>query len=305
VGGPQEDYDFHVKTLGLKMVKKTVLFDGEIPVYHLYYGNETGDASTLLTSFPYRQAGWMGKRGTQQARVLNLSVPKGSIGFWADRLKSAGIEATETERFGAKRLEFEHPSGPEYSLVEDDDDRKPYTGGGIGAEHAIRGAHGTTTYVRDIDTAKVFLETGLGGEYLGSDGPYHQWKIGTDEGYGRIIELKIERDLDQGSWTFGEGTIHHHALDVIDGENQMVVREHLVGLGFTDASEPKDRGYFYSVYCRSPMGLLTEFAWSHEQGFYIDEKPEELGTTTQIPPHWEHRRPEISMLDPIETIDAP
>ena len=67
VGGAQEDYDFHVKTLGLKMVKKTVLFDGEVPIYHLYYGNEVGNASTLLTSFPYRQAGWMGKRGTQQA----------------------------------------------------------------------------------------------------------------------------------------------------------------------------------------------------------------------------------------------
>ena len=35
VGGAQEDYDFHVRLLGLKSVKKTVLFDGEIPIYHL------------------------------------------------------------------------------------------------------------------------------------------------------------------------------------------------------------------------------------------------------------------------------
>ncbi len=28
VGGAQEDYDFHVRLLGLKSVKKTVLFDG-------------------------------------------------------------------------------------------------------------------------------------------------------------------------------------------------------------------------------------------------------------------------------------
>src|SRR5919201_4634882 len=40
VGGAQEDYDFHVRLLGLKSVKKTVLFDGEIPIYHLYYGNK-------------------------------------------------------------------------------------------------------------------------------------------------------------------------------------------------------------------------------------------------------------------------
>ena len=43
VGGAQEDYDFHVRLLGLRSVKKTVLFDGEIPIYHLYYGNGVGD----------------------------------------------------------------------------------------------------------------------------------------------------------------------------------------------------------------------------------------------------------------------
>ena len=75
VGGAQEDYDFHVRLLGLRSVKKTVLFDGEIPIYHLYYGNGAGDPSTLLTAFPYRQAGWMGKRGTNQAKILLLSVP--------------------------------------------------------------------------------------------------------------------------------------------------------------------------------------------------------------------------------------
>jgi len=74
VGGAQEDYDFHVRLLGLKSVKKTVLFDGEIPIYHLYYGNKVGDASTLLTAFPYRQAGWMGKRGTNQLKTLMLSM---------------------------------------------------------------------------------------------------------------------------------------------------------------------------------------------------------------------------------------
>ena len=100
VGGAQEDYDFHVRTLGLKSVKKTVLFDGEIPIYHLYYGNGAGDASTILTAFPYRQAGWMGRRGTNQLRTLLLSVPTDAIGFWADRLSAAGIESETAELFG-------------------------------------------------------------------------------------------------------------------------------------------------------------------------------------------------------------
>ena len=35
VGTAQEDYDFHTKLLGLKSVKKTALYDGDEPIYHL------------------------------------------------------------------------------------------------------------------------------------------------------------------------------------------------------------------------------------------------------------------------------
>ncbi len=147
VGGAQEDYDFHARLLGLKSVKKTVLFDGEIPIYHLYYGNEKGDLSTLLTSFPYRQAGWLGKRGTNQAKRLNLSVPEDALGFWADRFSEHGIETTEFDLFGTNRLLFAHPCGIEYVLVasSESDDRVPYEGAGIPGDYGIRGAYGTTT----------------------------------------------------------------------------------------------------------------------------------------------------------------
>ena len=108
VGGAQEDYDFHVKTLGLKMVKKTVLFDGEVPIYHLYYGNEVGNASTLLTSFPYRQAGWMGKRGTQQARFLNLAVPP--------TRSASGPTASRAPASPSRRPSASAPSGSSSSI---------------------------------------------------------------------------------------------------------------------------------------------------------------------------------------------
>jgi glyoxalase family protein len=57
VGGAQEDYDFHTLVLGLKSVKKTALYDGDVPIYHLYYGNDTGAESTLVTTFPMHQSG--------------------------------------------------------------------------------------------------------------------------------------------------------------------------------------------------------------------------------------------------------
>jgi glyoxalase family protein len=306
VGGAQEDYDFHVRTLGLKSVKKTVLFDGEIPIYHLYYGNAVGDLSTLLTAFPYRQAGWMGKRGTNQAKQLNLSIPVQSIGFWADRLAAHGLESERIERFGGERLQFSHPCGIPYALVADavPDDRTPYDGGGVPAEHAVRGAYGTTTSVRSVGEMDFFITEGMGGERVASDGAHHQYRVGTDEGHGRMLELVEEPELEQGTWHFGEGTIHHHAFDVISADNQQAVKDRIVGLGFTDVSEAKDRGYFFSMYCRSPGGLLVELAYSHDQGFLIDEPADELGTHVCIPPHWEDRRPEIASLEPIDTVET-
>jgi glyoxalase family protein len=305
VGGAQEDYDFHVRLLGLKSVKKTVLFDGEIPIYHLYYGNKVGDASTLLTSFPYRQAGWMGKRGTNQLKSLLLSIPADAVGFWVDRLNEKGIENEVVTRFGKERVCFAHPCGIAYELVgvsADDDPREPFESPhGVSAENAIRGAYGTTTSVREPDLQAFFWTEGMGGEQTGSEGPHHEFRIGTDEGQGRTLELVEEPDLPQGTWTFGEGTIHHHAFDVIDADNQQTVKDWLVGLGFTDVSESKDRGYFFSMYMRSPGGALTELAWSTPQGFTIDESIDELGTHMCIPPHWEDRRSEISGLEPIET----
>jgi glyoxalase family protein len=261
--------------------------------------------STLLTAFPYRQAGWMGKRGTNQAKSLNLSVPVGSIGFWSDRLSEFSIPHEPGERFGTERLFFRHPCGIEYQIVADPnpDDREPYDAL-VPAEYAIRGAYGTTTSVREPDPMSFFVTEGMAGTLLSSEGPHHQFQIGDEQGYGRMLEVVEEPDLPQGTWNFGEGTIHHQAFDVVSAENQQEVKDWIVGLGFTDFSEPKDRGYFFSMYCRSPSGLLVEIAHGTPQGFLIDEAADELGTHMCIPPHWENRRSEISQLEPIETIET-
>jgi glyoxalase family protein len=299
VGGAQEDYDFHVRLLGLRSIKKTVLFDGEIPIYHLYYANGAGDASTILTSFPYRQAGWKGRRGTNQLKQINLAVPAESLGFWADRLRAAGVEVTELERFGTQRLAFAHPCGIPYQMVAqtEPDDRTPWEQGGVTAEHAVRGTYGTTTSVREPEPMDDFLNRAFGARHLASDGPHHQYDLGQ----GARIELEEEPDLPQGSWHFGEGTMHHHALDGVSADNQARVKDWIVGLGYTDVSDVKDRGYFHSVYLRSPGGTLFELAVSTEQGFLIDEPADELGTHMCIPPHWEDRRSEIDQLEPIDT----
>ena len=91
VSGAQEDVDFHVGTLGMRFIKRTVLFDGSLPIYHLYYSNAAGDPSAVLTTFPWRQAGLVGRRGTNQAREVLLSVPADSLDFWSSRFAERGV----------------------------------------------------------------------------------------------------------------------------------------------------------------------------------------------------------------------
>ena len=71
-------------------------------------------------------------------------------------------------------------------------------------------------------------------------------------------------------------------------------------LGYTDASEVKDRFYFHSMYVRSPGGVLVECTANVPGGFYQDEEPEELGTRLNLPPWYESQRADIlAMLEPV------
>lgn len=303
VGPAQEDYDFHTGLLGLFSVKKTVLFDGKLPIYHLYYGNRRGDPSTLLTTFPFRQAGVMGRRGSNQIKSINLSVPAAAVDFWAGRLSDAGVACEEAEIFGARRLQFAHPCGIEYSLVGEAaaDGREPYDGNGVPGEHAIRGAHGVTVSVRDTEEMVEFVTNGLGGTQVASEAARQRFELG-DSGHGRAMELLHEPGVAPGTWRFGEGTVHHVAYDVSNPESQQELKDWLEGLGYTDCSDRKDRQYFYSVYVRSPGGALVELAYSKPESFEIDETFDELGSEFQLPPQFEDRRAELlGALEPIET----
>ena len=157
-GTAQEDYDFHTKILGLKSVKKTALYDGVVPIYHLYYGNDLGEESTLITCFPMRQSGRVGRKGTGQISAISLSVPESSLGFWSKRLTDHGVANKEDQRFGEKLVKFQNPGGIDYQLVGiADDDRKPYTGGGVPSEYGIRGTHGITVSVASFETSLEFM----------------------------------------------------------------------------------------------------------------------------------------------------
>jgi glyoxalase family protein len=300
-GGAQEDWDFHTQALGLRPVKKTMLYDGAEPVYHLYYANADIDAGSILTSFPMRQQGKMGRRGSNQVKEIGLSIDDGSIDYWANRLDELGFATEHTEALGTKRLRFAHPCGIPYTLVgTSGDNRRGYGEGGVPSEHGIKGAYAPVISVIDPDEMVMYLETGLEAKKVDEDGPHQAFEVAG--GFGGRVELVHEPELRPGTWHFAEGTPHHWAWDVADEDNQMGLKGFIEGLGYTDVTEQKDRGYFLSCYNRTPGGALFEYAFTPaDRGFLIDEPEDQLGTTVQIPPPFAHLAQEmLEYLEPIE-----
>ena len=300
-GGAQEDWDFHTQTLGLRPVKKTMLYDGAEPVYHLYYANADIDAGSILTAFPMRQQGKIGRRGSNQVKEIGFSIDDGSIDYWANRLDQLGFATEHTEALGTKRLRFAHPCGIPYTLVgTSGDTRRGYGEGGVPSEHGIKGAYAPVISVIDPEEMVMYLETGLEAEKVDEDGPHQAFEVAG--GFGGRVELVHEPELRPGTWHFAEGTPHHWAWNVVDEENQMGLKGFIEGLGYTDVTEQKDRGYFLSCYNRTPGGALFEYAFTPaDRGFLIDEPADQLGTTVQIPPPFAHLAQEmLDYLEPIE-----
>ncbi len=300
VGGAQEDYDFHTQVLGLKSVKKTALYDGDVPIYHLYYGNDHGEESTLVTTFPMRQSGRVGRPGTNQTKVLMLSVPDTALSYWRERLRIHGFDVEECEVLGEKRLRFAHPCGIEYELVAvAADNRAAHSAGPVPVDVGIHGTHGITVSVRDLALSADFMTGGWSGRLVSEEGDRLRFEVG-EGGSGCIVDFVAEPGLEQGGWMYGEGIVHHTAFQVADHDVQAAVKGHLEGIGFTDVSERKDRGYFESIYVRTPAGALFEATVSKAEGFTIDEPYEQLGQTFQVPPQFADQRDFLmSYLEPL------
>lgn len=290
VGTPQEDYDFHTKLLGMRSIKKTALYDGDEPIFHFYYGNDRGEEGSLVTTFPMRQSGRKSHPGSGTIATLSLAVPAPSLPWWEERLRAQGYAAKVSERFGERLISFSHPCGIAYELVGVERDARVANGRGpVPQENGVHGIHGITVSVHDADNTQEFLSDGWTGKRGAEDGRYTRWQVGAG-GSSAIIDVRNDPDVKQGSWTYGEGVVHHCAFQVKDLDVQTQVKAHLEGLGYTDVSERKDRGYFDSVYVRTPGGPLFEACVSKPQGFLVDEPEDQLGRALQIPPVFMNRK---------------
>ena len=299
----QDDLDFCSQVLGQRLVKQTVLMDGRIPIYHFYWGSGRAEIGSIATSFPYGRK--PGRAGSGQVSVTCYAVPIGSADFWKRHFERHGVEHSDIqERFGRRFVRVRHPAGMLFEMVEADSCLTPWVTSDIGADVAARGFFGAVMSVRSVEEQEQFLVDALGFRKLGVDGDYHRFET-PGSGAGAVVDLHHEPSRPPGTWTFGAGTYHHIAFNV-ETDDALVAQKALYEeLGYTDASEVKDRFYFHSMYVRSPGGILIECTANVPGGFYQDEAPEDLGRHLNLPPWYEEKRADImSMLEPIDVPEA-
>ena len=300
-GGAQEDVTFFTQAVGLRMAKQTVLMDGSIPIYHLYYSNRNIEPGSVMTTFPYgRKAG---RPGSGQVQATSFTVSKGTLPFWKDHLKRHGVDQDPAaERFGQSYIRFRHPSGLSYEVIEDPaDKREGWTTPEVGKGEAIHGFYGAVLSVREPGEIQRTSSRKLSASAK-PEPTAHTIVLKTGKGgANKTITLVEEPDRKQGSWGFGAGTVHHIALWAADDDALAQQKAIYEELGYTDASEIKDRFYFHSMYCRSPGGILVESCCNVPGGFEKDEPAETLGTDLHLPPWQKDRWDEIrAQLEPIK-----
>ena len=289
VDDAQADLDFSVDALGLRLVKKTVNFDNHF-VYHFYYGDEVGRPGTIWTTFPYKGRGVpVGAKGAGQITVTSFSVPAGSLDTWKTRLRQRGYTVTDAQpRFGEESILVTDPSGLVIELVATDaDTRTPWTTADMDARSAVRGLHSVSLEVRDPRRTVDFMREMLGFEVVNEMEGRIRVAVNGD-GPGKSMDIVHAGDA---AWAKnGLGTVHHVAMAIGSDDDQLKIRDELVGRA--NVTEVRDRQYFRSIYFREPGGVLFEIA-TIRPGFPVDEPVPDLGRGLKLPPWEEPYRPQI------------
>jgi glyoxalase family protein len=296
IAGPaRRNIDFYTRTLGLRLVKKTVNFD-DPSTYHFYYGDEAGHPGTVLTFFPWEHAA-PGRLGIGETQETVFRVPEGSVGYWTHRFIEHGVSHDALEkRFGETVLAFKDPDGMRLALVAVPgiENEPAWTTGEIPAEHAIRGFHSASLLLADAAPTGAILTDVLGFAEVAREGTLVRYKAG-DTPIGGIVDLRAAGNFMRGR--SGAGTVHHIAFRAENDAAQGEMVKRLAENHGIHATEQKNRDYFRAVYFREPGGLLFEIA-TDDPGFAVDEPSDLLGQALKLPHFLESRRPQIEAVLP-------
>jgi glyoxalase family protein len=272
----QQNVDFYVETLGLRMVKKTINYD-QPDVYHLYFGDEQGTPGSILTFFEFPGAR-MGRHGAGMIHTVSWRVPSdASVDFWAARLEHAGRPVER--RTGA--LHSSDPEGMGIEILSAEGRSLAAFSPEIPAEHALQGFHGVRAYAQDprhsahLLNALAFEPTPGGFSHRVADAVYVYDNPPGEPGIQ------------------GAGSVHHVAWAAKDEEHHSW--RSLVQMAGARPTDIRDRTYFKSIYFREPSGVLFEIA-TLSPGFAVDEPAESLGESLALPERYESRRERIERI---------
>lgn len=295
-GDPQENVDFYVDILGLRLVKRTVNQD-DPGTYHLFYADAVGSPGTDLTFFAWPQA-VHGREGTGQATSVALAIPQTAVSYWTTRLGDHRIPFEgPSHRFDEDVIALSDFHGQALELVAAPDIEarpwRPWTEGPVAPEHAIRGIHSVTLTESAEDSTAAFITGQLGFRLTVETGERKRFAVG-DGGSGAWLDLIVTPDGRPGR--VAVGTIHHVAWRTPTDDEQQTWWQQISDLG-VPISEIIDRFWFHSIYFREPGGVLFEIA-TDGPGFLADESAEDLGARLVLPPWLEPTRAQIERALP-------
>ena len=293
-GNAQENLDFYVGVLGMRLVKRSVNQD-DPGTYHLFYADRTGNPGTDFTFFPWQNME-PGHLGIGLTVETSFAVPPGSLTYWQDRFQQYGIEhGTPESRFGETNLTFSDPHGLQLALVETAETRQfvPWENSPVLPENQLRGMHAVRLWERQLSPTETVLTELMGFSHLGTEDGWQRYGA-EGGGTGKLIEIKELPAERRGQW--GTGSVHHVAWRVKDSDEQMALRETLLRAGLRPTPQI-DRFWFKSVYYKEPGGVLFELA-TDGPGFDRDENIEHLGEQLILPPWLEPERQQIEAVLP-------
>jgi glyoxalase family protein len=300
-GDAQENLNFYVGVLGMRLVKRSVNQDAP-DTYHLFYADGVGTPGTDLTFFPWPNAA-PGKLGVGMVVEVPFAIAPGSMDFWRERFAQLSVSHGDNEiRFGEKTLPFKDPHGLQLALVETNDQREfvPWQKSPVPAEHQLRGMHSVRLWVRHFSPTDALLTGSMGFSLVGVEDGWNRYRV-NGGGSGKFIEVKEMSDVQRSR--LGSGATHHVAWRMKDSDEQMALRKIIESAGL-NATEQIDRFWFKSVYFREPGDVLFELA-TDGPGFGRDEDVAHLGEALILPPWLEAHRAQIeAMLPPLELPDA-
>ena len=295
----QKNIDFYTGILGLRLIKKTVNFDGP-DIYHFYYGDGEGTPGTILTFFPYQNL-VNGRHGKGMLNTTGFSVSSASMDYWLERFKRFGINHKKPqERFdGEAVVYFEDEDGLGLELVfNDSDTRKGYINGIIPSEYSIKGFYNAEIWEEGYERTAALLTEQLDHKLIAEKS--NRFRFAATDAPGNYVDILCSPDSLKA--LPGSGTVHHIALATPDKESQDEVRLRIVKR-MLNPTPVLDRNYFTSIYFREPGGVLFEIATSGP-GFTVDEDKEHLGEALKLPLQFEKYRDQIEKKLPPVTINT-